>query len=103
MDTGESRIKIGFPKDKKHVTSNPATYDQHTLKIAGHPVMEDWETGYMSRLADIATSRGGRILELGYGMGISARFIQGKDIKSHVVIECHPDVIKRCIDDFRES
>jgi guanidinoacetate N-methyltransferase len=73
----------------------PAEMDEHALKILGHPVMEDWERPYMSRLAAIATSRGGRILEIGYGMGISAGFISqryGDPVTEHVIIEANHDV-----------
>lgn len=81
----------------------PAVYDDHTLKIAGRDVMEDWEQGYMDRLAAVASSGGGAVLELGFGMGISARAIQSHGVESHTVIECHPDVLQRCIADFRNE
>lgn len=103
MDTKKTRVEIGFPKKQSYWSAAPATYDEHTLKISGHPVMEDWETGYMKTLATIASSHGGSVLELGYGMGISAGFIQISDIDKHIVVECHPDVIARCINDFRAA
>lgn len=81
----------------------PAVYDEHTLKILGKEVMEDWETGYMHALARIATSRGGVVLELGYGMGISASAVQAAVIDSHVVVECHPEVIKKCVTDNADA
>jgi guanidinoacetate N-methyltransferase len=103
IDTVETRKDIGFVS-KVAWNEAPAKFDEHTLKIAGHPVMEDWETSYMQRLAEIATFRGGAVLELGYGMGISAGFIeQNPHVTSHTVIECHPDVAKKAIDDFRDS
>jgi guanidinoacetate N-methyltransferase len=64
--------------------------------------MEDWEIGYMSKLASIATKNGGRVLEVGYGLGLSASEIQKHNIEHHVIIECHPDVIKRSMDDLRD-
>ena len=82
----------------KHRWSNlPATYDEHSLTISQYPVMADWERPYMERLAAIAASNGGTVLELGYGMGISASALQLHDIDSHIVIECHPDVIAQCV------
>lgn len=103
MDTVESRKDIGFPEDRSDWNRTPAVFDEHTLKISGHPVMEDWEDGYMRKLAHVATMRGGRVLELGFGMGISAGYIQkAKNLKEHIVVECHPDVIKRAMDMYRE-
>jgi guanidinoacetate N-methyltransferase len=57
-------------------------------------IMQSWETAYMKRLASIATSKGGHVLEIGFGMGISSSFIQkSKKIKNHTVVECHPLMI----------
>jgi guanidinoacetate N-methyltransferase len=83
--------------------SAPATYDAHTLNIAGYPVMADWEQPYMERLAAIASSNGGTVLEVGYGMGISAAALQACKVDSHVVIEGHPDVIARCVATHRSA
>jgi protein arginine N-methyltransferase 2 len=38
---------------------------------------------------------GGDILEIGFGMGISAGYIQSHSINSHTIIENHPDIIPR--------
>ncbi|MEJ0073299.1 MAG: class I SAM-dependent methyltransferase [Candidatus Saccharibacteria bacterium] len=101
MDTVESRKKIGFPSKQEEWCESPALFDEHTLRIAGHPVMEDWEQNYMDMLGSIATSGGGKVLELGYGLGLSAAAIQAHDIESHFVIECHPDVIRKAVTDFK--
>lgn len=103
METTRTRVAIGFPDEPRQWNCAPAAYDEHTLRIAGQPVMEDWEAGYMAALARIATSQGGRVLELGYGLGLSAAAIQTADIERHVVIECHPDVLVRCLRDQRDA
>jgi guanidinoacetate N-methyltransferase len=69
-----------------------ATFTKHDLKIFGCAVMEDWETPYMEKLAEIACRKGGVVLELGFGMGISATFIQKYNIKKHIIIEANKDV-----------
>jgi len=102
LETFQTRHKLGFTGRKTWIKSK-AIYDGATLKIAGHPVMEDWEGDYMHMLAHIATSKKGKVLEVGYGMGISAKFIQHYKLDSHYIIECHPDVAKKFIEDFRDK
>jgi guanidinoacetate N-methyltransferase len=75
-----------------------AEFSEHELRILGEPVMEDWEEPYMRVLADIATENGGAVLEVGYGMGISARFIQQAKIRKHIVIEANHDVANKARD-----
>jgi len=84
------RIDINFYK--KDWKDAEAIFSKHALKIFGYAVMEDWETPYMKDLADISASKGGVILELGYGMGISANFIQKHKIIEHLIIEANKDV-----------
>ena len=58
-------------------------------------VMMDWETPIMQAKADYVCSNGGNILEVGFGMGISAGYIQSHSIDSHTIVENHPDIIPR--------
>jgi guanidinoacetate N-methyltransferase len=92
--THQTRVDIGF-QDKQTWKNAPAVFDEHTLKIFGHPVMEDWETPYIEELANIATSKGGSILELGFGMAISAGFIQRAQIVKHIIIEANHEVAEK--------
>jgi guanidinoacetate N-methyltransferase len=101
--TFETRTAIGFPKSTTDWNLASAHFNAHSLRIAGHPVMEDWENEYMSLLARIVTRNRGRVLEVGYGLGISARAIQESSICDHVIIECHPDVILRCLVNMRSE
>lgn len=43
---------------------------------------EDWEQPYLERLAAIATSKGGTVPEVGYGMGIGAAALQACNVDS---------------------
>ena len=58
-------------------------------------VMMDWEDELMSASAAYVTENGGDILEIGFGMGISAGYIQSHSISSHTIIENHPQIIPR--------
>lgn len=93
--TTEERLKIGFRDLKKTWKAEPARFTKDTLTIAGHPVMESWEDGYMRELARIAAAGGGRVLEVGFGLGISANYIQEHPINEHVIIEANSDVFER--------
>lgn len=81
-----------------------AQYSKEGLEIKNFQVMQYWEKEYMRELAKIVTSRGGHILEVGYGLGISASFIQkSKKIKSHTIIEAHPEVAQSAYQKFKKE
>ena len=58
-------------------------------------VMMAWETDLMKQHAQRVTQTAGHVLEIGFGMGISAQFIQDFGCKSHTIVEMHPDIIIR--------
>lgn len=88
----KSSEKTIIDYEKKDWSDAKASFSEHNLRILDEPVMEDWEEPYMKDLADIATQKGGIVLELGYGMGISAKFIQEHDIEKHIIIEANKEV-----------
>ena len=56
-------------------------------------VMMDWEDSLMSASAAYVCHNGGDILEIGFGMGLSAGYIQSHSINSHTICENHPQII----------
>ena len=58
-------------------------------------LMHECETQLMKEHADFVCGIGGDILEIGFGMGISADFIQENNPKSHTIIEIHPQIIEK--------
>ncbi len=76
----------------KDWNSSKAHYDGSQLIIEGQQVMQDWERPLMKAMADVVTESHGEVLEVGFGMGISASFIQQAGVTSHTIIECNHDV-----------
>ncbi|WP_266516135.1 MULTISPECIES: amino acid adenylation domain-containing protein [unclassified Streptomyces] len=70
-----------------------ARYTPSQLVIEGQEVMQDWERPLMRAMAAHVTESRGHVLEVGFGMGISATFIQEFGAASHTVIEPNEDVI----------
>jgi guanidinoacetate N-methyltransferase len=60
--------------------------------------MEDWQIPIMAAMAQVVTETKGQVLEVGFGRGISAGFIQQHQPRSHTIIECDA----RVIEDFKE-
>ncbi len=69
-----------------------AIYEHSSKRLI---VMHEWERPIMESKADFICKDGGHILELGFGMGISATAIQQYNIKSHTICEMHPQIIKK--------
>ena len=71
--------------------------DKITLTYAEEEfeVMMNWEDPLMSASVAYVCEGGGDILEIGFGMGISADYIQQHTINSHTIIENHPDIIPK--------
>ena len=72
--------------------------DKITIDDTGEEVMMDWEDSLMSASAAYVTQNGGDILEIGFGMGISAGYMHSHSISSHTIIENHPQIISKSIE-----
>jgi len=66
-----------------------------SIEDNGETVMHEWEDSLMKKSADFVCENGGHILEIGFGMGISAGYIQENDIESHTICEIHPQIQTR--------
>lgn len=64
------------------------------LVIQGQQVMQSWERSLMQSMATAVTRSKGDILEVGFGMGISATAILDAGVRSYTVIECNDGVIE---------
>jgi protein arginine N-methyltransferase 2 len=71
------------------------------LDDKGAPVMMKWESEIMKKTAQVLlpTPQKGRVLNIGFGMGIIDGYLQERRPESHVIIEAHPAVIQRMKDE----
>lgn len=76
---------LTFESDKIYYTEEGVEFE----------VMMDWEDSIMSASAAYVCKNGGDILEIGFGMGISAGYIQSHSITSHTIVENHPEIIPK--------
>ena len=63
--------------------------------LADDEIMEDWQVPLMRAMAEVATQTHGDVLEVGFGRGVSAGFIQACGVQSHTIVECNDSVIAR--------
>jgi guanidinoacetate N-methyltransferase len=85
---GADRPAIGNGWD-----ASPAHYDASQLVIEGQQVMQDWERPLMAAMARHVARTHGDVLEVGFGMGISATCIQELGVRSHTIIEANREVM----------
>ena len=98
LDALSTRFVAGSKRSEilQNWVSSQAQYDDSQLIIDGQQVMQDWERPYMEAMAKVVTLQHGDVLEVGFGMGISASYIQAMGVNSHTIIECNEEVRERC-------
>lgn len=91
-----------YPTDNAGWTALAVELTETELLIGGWQVMQRWEEPLMAALAAEATRNGGDVLEVGFGMGISATAIVEAGCASYTVIEAHP-VVAQAARDWAEQ
>jgi hypothetical protein len=72
---------------------------QNTKNDGNNVIMHIGEKYLMTKLAEIVTKNGGDILEIGFGMHLSADAIQSNpNVTSHTIIEIHPVQYERALE-----
>lgn len=85
-------INRSYPRSRDEWRSLPVALTDTELSIGDWQVMQSWELPLMKALAREATMKGGNVLEVGFGMGISAAEIVTSGCTTYTVIEAHPDI-----------
>lgn len=68
--------------------------DKFIKKLNGTTVMHEWEDEIMKRMSNFTCEKGGNIIEFGFGMGISANYIQQNKVNSHTICEINPQILE---------
>ena len=76
---------------------NNITYtdDGRLLDYNGDSVMMDWEDNIMRDAAALICRDGGKILNIGFGLGLIDNYIQSYNPEEHWIIEAHPQVANK--------
>ena len=56
-------------------------------RLSADEIMEDWQTPLMQSMVDYGCQNKGDVLEIGFGRGIAATFIQDANVHSHTIVE----------------
>lgn len=90
------------PKLPGDWANQPVQYDDKQLLLEGHQVMQSWEHRIMEEMARVITETHGDVLEIGFGMGISATYINDFGVRSYTVVEPNHAVIEY-FNDWKKS
>eukprot|EP00873_Tetraselmis_striata_P011408 jgi/Tetstr1/431672/TSEL_021200.t1 len=77
-------------------------HEDKILDTQGDAVMMEWERPLMEAHAEVICSQGGDVLNVGFGMGlvdeaIQRRFASSDSLRTHTIIEAHPDVYAKML------
>lgn len=75
------------------------TDDGRLLDEMGQAIMMEWEKPIMEKSAEIICKNGGRVLNVGFGMGLIDNAIEEYPISEHWIIEPHLDVFTKMMDE----
>lgn len=109
--TGNNDPSSQQPKQhgEEYESSTKPDYLQHPLRYNADntalldrdndAVMMEWERPLMQAHAQVMMEAGKRVLNVGFGMGIIDSILQGYSPDLHIIIEAHPDVYKKMLQD----
>ncbi len=84
-----------IPDTRKDYLELKATYNGSELLVGNIQVMQEWERPLMLALAKETTRRAGHVLEVGFGMGISADYLVETGCSEYTAIEPHKAVLEQ--------
>ncbi|MEO8257698.1 MAG: amino acid adenylation domain-containing protein [Acidobacteriota bacterium] len=70
--------------------------------LTDQEIMEDWQTPVMKAMARHVATGHGDVLEIGFGRGVSAEFIQQFGVRSHTIVESNDHSVSHHFRPWRE-
>eukprot|EP00943_MAST-04B_sp_MAST-4B-sp1_P007795 g7795.t1 len=94
-----NKTQVPKAKEKIFIERNVRYEGNALLDDENRGVMMQWEEPLMEAHAEILCQSKGDVLNIGFGMGYIDTAIQKYPVKSHTIIEAHPQVYKKMIAD----
>jgi len=85
-------VPVWWDDEGNLLTENPSGGDPIYVMVA-------FERPMMEKVAEIICRGGGHILNIGFGLGLVDEAIQTYDIDSHTIVEPHPQIYAKMIED----
>ncbi|HYG23946.1 MAG TPA: amino acid adenylation domain-containing protein [Verrucomicrobiae bacterium] len=82
---------------------NTLLADRGSADLSEQEILEDWHIPLMRAMARGVTAAHGDILEIGFGRGVAAGFLQDCGVRSHTIIECNDSIISRFFEPWRKQ
>lgn len=75
--------------------------DRTQAVLSETQIMEDWQIPLMRAMAAIVAETHGEVLEIGFGRGVSADFIQAEGVRSHTIVEVNDAIVAELFQPWR--
>jgi cyclopropane fatty-acyl-phospholipid synthase-like methyltransferase len=73
----------------------PVSWSEEVVKVGDAPITYAWERPLMEAYADLLCAPDRDLLEIGFGMGLFAEAAAARGIRSHTIVEPHPEILPR--------
>jgi protein arginine N-methyltransferase 2 len=102
VEDGILTIKESFTVSNNDYLNQKLVYSKDGMALTdelNNGVMMGWETPIMQASVDNLPIENSRVLNVGFGLGIIDSIIQSRNPGKHTIVEAHPDVYKKMLQD----
>lgn len=75
--------------------SAPVSWGDEVVRVGDSPIMYAWERPLMEAYAAALCRPDRDLLEIGFGMGLFAEAAAQRGVRSHTIVEPHPEILTR--------